>query len=85
MPDFPTKQILLSKIKGVSIRETWHFVKFPNLYSEDKKPHASEIRADIHEFVRYTSEGRFFIERVEGFGYWFEDPNDAMIFKLRFC
>lgn len=85
MADFPRKQVLdddfFNKANGL---RDWHFVSAVDYSDMHDMIERIRHRKIVHEFIRVESEGRFFIDRSSRPGYWFENPHDAIVYKLRF-
>ena len=83
MADFPNKQILSDEFFYHGYLRVWHFTKAPT-FPQPTVELREAARNEIRIFIREESKGRFFIDRTSRPGYWFEEPVDAMLYKLRF-
>ncbi|MNK83292.1 hypothetical protein D3C87_1030970 [compost metagenome] len=85
MADFPRKQVLddyfFNTVDGLN---NWHFVAAVDYSGVHDMLERIRHRKAVHDFIREDAEGRFFVDRTSRPGYWFENPRDAMLYKLRF-
>ena len=85
MADFPRKQVLPDKFYDLNGPKLWHkvpAVPFYSLYPDLLERNAA--RADVSYFIRDETKGRFYVDRTSQPGYYFEDPRDAMLYKLKY-
>ena len=91
MAEFPGKQVFSNEFRSMRLDETWHYVPFLD-FLKFPQSDASRLRQEIYDFGRIHSKGRFFVDATRerrvphgyGYGYWFEDPADAVLYKLTF-